>query len=174
MFDIFVLVLLGIGAFRGFKKGLLIEIIGIVAFIIAIVASFKLLHVGIDFLIHRFGSFSHLIPYIAFIMIFLLVLVGISLLGRMVKKILDYTLLGSIDNFAGGVVGILKMAIAISILLWLTQTVGFTLPESIRQNSKLYEIISPLGPKVVSIIGSLIPYSGDLIDSIRDLIQPTN
>lgn len=163
-----------IGAYRGFKKGLFIEIIGIAAFIIAIIGSFKLLHAGIDFLGRQFGEFTHLIPYIAFVLLFIGILLVINLLGNAVKKALDLTLLGSLDNFAGAIVGILKWGIAISIFLWLTHTVGFQIPENTQEGSLLYPFIEPLGPKTIKVISSAIPYMGDLIESIRDLIKPAS
>ncbi len=170
--DLVILIFLLIGAYRGFKKGLFIEIVGIAAFILAIIGSFKLLHVGIDFLASQFGSFSHLFPYIAFVLLFIGILLLINLLGKAVKKMMDLTLLGSMDNFAGAIVGILKWGIAISIFLWLTDTVGFKIPETSQQGSMLYGYIAPLGPKTIEIISSIIPFMGDLIDSIRDLIKP--
>ena len=166
------LIALLIGAYRGFRKGLLIEVVGIAALIIAVIGGFKLLHVGMAFLSTHFGNFSHLVPYIAFILIFVAILVLINLLGRTVKKALDLTLLGSLDNFAGALLGVLKWAIAISIFLWLTHTVGFHIPEETRHASLIYPLIEPLGPKTIQIISSFIPFTGDLIEAIRNLIEP--
>lgn len=170
--DLILLIALLIGAYRGFRKGLFIEVVGIAALIIAVVGGFKLLHVGIKFLSSHFGGFSHLIPYIAFILIFIAILVLINLLGSTVKRALDLTLLGSLDNFAGALLGILKWAIAISIFLWLTNTVGFRIPEETRHASLIYPLIEPLGPKTIQVISSWLPFTGDLIDAIRDLIEP--
>ena len=170
--DLILLIALLIGAYRGFRKGLFIEVVGIAALIIAVIGGFKLLHVGIEFLSSHFGGFSHLIPYIAFILIFIAILVLINLLGSTVKRVLDLTLLGSLDNFAGALLGVLKWAIAISIFLWLTHTVGFRIPEETRHASLIYPLIEPLGPKTIQVISSWLPFTGDLIDAIRDLIEP--
>ena len=170
--DVILLIILLIGAFRGFQKGLFIEVIGIAALVIAVIGGFKLLHTGIAFLNTHFGNFSHLVPYIAFILIFLIILVLINLLGRTIKKALDLTLLGSLDNFAGALLGVLKWGIAVSILLWLTHLVGFRIPEETQQASFIYPYIEPLGPKTIAVISSFIPFTGDLIAAIKDLIEP--
>ena len=170
--DVILLIALLIGAFRGFQKGLLIEIVGIAALVLAVVGGFKLLHEGIAFLNAYFGNLSHLIPYIAFILIFIVILVLITMLGRTIKRALDLTLLGSLDNLAGAILGVFKWAIAISIFLWLTQMVGFRLPEETRQTSLIYPFIEPLGPKTIEVISSFIPYTSDLLQTIRELIEP--
>ena len=170
--DLILLIVLLIGAYRGFQKGLLIEVVGIAALVIAVVAGFKLLHAGIDLLHAHFGNFSHLVPFIAFILIFLIILVLINLLGSAVKKVLDLTLLGSLDNLAGALLGVLKWAIAMSIFLWLTHMVGFRIPEATRQASLIYPLIEPLGPVAIKFISSLIPFTGDLVEAINNLIEP--
>ena len=170
--DLILLIALLIGGYRGFSKGLFIEVVGIAALVIAIIAGFKLLHVGIQFLSSHFGSFSHMVPYISFILIFVAILVLINLLGRVVKQALDLTLLGSLDNFAGALLGVLKWAIAISIFLWLTHMVGFRIPEETRHGSLIYPLIEPLGPKTIELVSSYLPFTHDLIDAIRDLVEP--
>ncbi len=172
--DLILLIALLIGAYRGFKKGLFIEVVGILALVLAVTGGFRLLHTGIEFLNSHFGNFSHLVPYIAFILIFIAILVLVNLLGRFVKKVLDLTLLGSLDNFAGALLGVLKWAIAISIFLWLTQTVGFHIPEETRHASLIYPLIEPLGPKTIEWISSFLPFTGDLVDAIKDLIKPSS
>ena len=170
--DLILLMALLIGAYRGFRKGLFIEVVGIAALIIAVIGGFKLLHVGIRFLNSQFGDFSHLIPYVAFILIFVAILVLVNLLGKAIKGAIDLTLLGSLDNFAGAILGAFKWAIALSLLLWLTHTVGFRIPEETRHASQIYPLIEPLGPKTIQVISSFIPYTGDLIQAIKDLIEP--
>lgn len=169
--DIVLLVFLVLGAYRGFKKGLFTEIIGLLAFILAIVGSFKLLHVGLTFLENQFGSFGRIGPYIAFVLIFIAVLGLVNFIGRFVKKAMDLTLLGSLDNFAGAALGVLKWAIVVSIFIWLTNTVGFLLPEETRQSSFFYPILEPLGPKVIDLVSVLIPYGKDLIASIKEMLH---
>ncbi len=169
--DIVLLVFLVLGAYRGFKKGLFTEIIGFLAFLLAIVGAFKLLQVGLAFLENQFGNFGRIGPYIAFVIIFVVVLWLVNLLGRFVKKAMDLTLLGSVDNFAGAALGVLKWAIVVSMFIWVTDTVGFLLPEETRQSSFFYPILAPLGPKVIDLVSVLIPYGKDLIHAIKEMFQ---
>ncbi|MDN5201554.1 CvpA family protein [Fulvivirgaceae bacterium BMA10] len=172
--DIIFLVVLGFGAYRGYKKGLLLELIGFLALVIAIVGAFKLLHVGIAFLENHFNGFSHILPFIAFILLFVGIIILINILGRAIKKILDLTLLGSVDNLFGAILGILKWSFGVSLFLWLITKAGFGLPEHLTENTFLYPIIEPIGPQVIDFVASIVPYSEELIDSIKEMIQPNS
>ncbi len=46
--------------------------------------------------------------FLAFLLIFIVVVVGVSVLGRIISKLIHVTLLGSIDRLLGGLLGFLK------------------------------------------------------------------
>lgn len=169
--DIILLVPLVYGAYQGFRKGFLLEVIAILAFILAIVGGFKLLHIGMDLLNDNFNISGKLLPYIAFVVIFLAIILGINLLGKALKKIIDLTLLGTVDNLAGLVVSVLKWAFGLSIILWLTDSFGVALPEGWTEDALLYPIILPLAPRVVELLSGFMPFAHDLFDMIKELLQ---
>jgi membrane protein required for colicin V production len=159
--DIVILVLLAIGAFRGFRKGFLLEIAGILALLLGIIGAIKLLKEGMEFLSEHFEISSQILPYVAFLALFLLILLGVSLIGRLFKKMIDLTPLGTLDNFAGAIVGILKWALGISFLLWATVTFGFEFFKE-EEQSPLYNYIARLAPWIVEKVQSIAPTLKDL------------
>lgn len=159
------------GAYQGFKKGFLLEVIAILAFVLAIVGGFKLLHIGMDMLNDNFNISGKLLPYIAFVIIFLAIILGINLLGKALKKIIDLTLLGTVDNLAGLIVSVFKWAFGLSIILWLTDSFGVALPEKWAEDALLYPLILPLAPKVVDLLSGFMPFAHDLFDMIKELLQ---
>jgi membrane protein required for colicin V production len=171
--DIIITVFLLFGAYHGFKKGFLLEIISLLAFVLAIIGGFKLLHTGMELLDRHFDINGNLLPFVAFIAIFILIVVGMNLLGKLLKKVLDLTLLGSVDNIAGLILGALKWAFGISILLWLTSYVGLLLPEKYVDGSLLYGYVEPIAPITVDYISTIFPMANDLFDSIENLIVPS-
>ena len=64
--DLLILFPLLIGAYTGYKRGLLLEIVAILAFVIAVVLGFKLLDYGLDFLSPYVGGSNRFLPYFAF------------------------------------------------------------------------------------------------------------
>lgn len=171
--DIVFLVFLLIGAYMGFKKGLLLEIITFFGLIIGIIAAFKLLNIGIEFLQETWGWESVLLPYLAFILIFLLVFFGIHILGKTLKKILDFTLLGNADNLAGALLGISKMAFGISLLLWLTRAASIEFPDNVTSGSVLFDPLVDFAPTMVYWITQVIPFK-DIFPSIQGILSGSN
>jgi membrane protein required for colicin V production len=167
--DIFLLLLLLIGAWNGYKKGVLLQILSFFALIIAIISAFKLLHTGIEYLAPHFEG-SSIVPFLAFILIFLLVFFLVYLLSRLLKKIVSYTLLGRFDQYAGALLGICEMAFGISLLIWLCHHSEVDLPKSYTVGALLYPELIGFAPKVVSWVSYVIPFQ-DIFPSIKKTLQ---
>jgi membrane protein required for colicin V production len=147
------------------------ELIGIIALVLAILGAFKLLHTGIQFLNQYIPQYSNFIPFIAFIGIFIGILILVNIMGRLTKKFLDLTILGVFDNFAGAVIGIFKWAFLISIVLWLSLQVNLEIPDHLTDNSLLYPYIVDFAPTVGDYISAIFPFASDLFESIKDLFN---
>lgn len=169
--DLILIIILLIGAYSGYKRGLIMGLIGIIALVVALLGAFKLLHSGIEFLNQYIPQYSNFIPFIAFIGIFIGILILINILGRIIKKFLDLTVLGVFDNFAGALIGIFKWAFLVSIVLWLSLQVSIEIPEHLTENSLLYPYILELAPTVGDYISSILPFTSDLFESIKDLLN---
>lgn len=169
--DIILLVPLIFGAVMGFRKGLLLEIVGILAFVLGIVGGFKLMELGMTYLDDYFEDFDHLLPFISFLVIFLAILLLVNLVGKAVKKVVDMTLLGGVDKFAGAIVGLAKWAIGLSLVLWLTQNFGIVLPGQ-DEDLVLYPYLAELGPNLIRSMSVVLPFAEEMIESIKELISP--
>jgi membrane protein required for colicin V production len=167
--DIILILILLFGAYRGYQKGLLLEILTFLAFIIAIISAFHLLHSGVQWLSDYFSE-TKLLPYISFILIFLLVFTGIFFLSRVLKKIIDYTLLGSFDKYAGALLGTCQIAFAVSMVLWLSHNAHMDLPRSYTNGTFLYPNLVAFAPKIVSWVSYVIPFQ-DIFPAVKRTIQ---
>lgn len=159
------------GAVMGFRKGLLLEIVGILAFVLGIIGGFKLMELGMTYLDDYFEDFDHLLPFISFLIIFLAILLLVNLVGKAVKKMVDMTLLGGVDKFAGAIVGLAKWAIGLSLVLWLTQNFGIVLPGQ-DEDLVLYPYLAELGPNLIKSMSVILPFAEEMIESIKELISP--
>jgi membrane protein required for colicin V production len=169
--DLIVLIPIAFGAYRGFTKGLLMELVTLLALILATIISFKFLHQGIELITPYIGKNESIIPLVAFLLIFVIVVVGITLLGKTFKTILEMTILGSFDKIAGAIVGALKWAYGFSIILWLMESAGVGMPDDLVASSVVYPYFVAYGPKLIEIVSYLIPYFKELIASIKELIH---
>ena len=169
--DIILLIPLIFGAVMGFRKGLLLEIVGILAFVLAIVGGFKLMERGMSYLSGYFDDFGHLLPFISFIFIFVAIILLVNIFGKLLKKMIDMTLLGGFDKFAGAVVGIIKWAIGLSIILWLTFHFGVELPGQ-HEALVLYPFLARLGPNLIASLNTVLPFAQEMLESVKALISP--
>ena len=71
---------------------------------------------------------------------------------------MDKTFLGRVDAAAGGLLGVLKYAFTISILLWLVDSFKIRLPESWVSDSVLYPIVAQVAPTLASVFGDFLPF----------------
>ncbi|MFL5731387.1 MAG: CvpA family protein [Cytophagaceae bacterium] len=167
--DILLLVLLLIGAWNGYKKGLLVQILSFLALIVAIISAFKLLHWGIEYLSPHFEG-SNIVPFITFTLLFFLVFFLIYLLSRALKKVINYTLLGTFDNYAGALLGVCEAAFGLSLLLWLFRNSGTGIPASYTTGTFLYPELLNFAPNVVSWASYIIPFQ-DIFPSIKKTLR---
>lgn len=168
--DILLILILAFGAYKGYQSGLLIQIITFVAFIIAVVAAFNLGQLGIIKLKEWFNMHESILPVISFILIFLGVLILIILLGKFLTSVLHQTLLGSIDQYAGAFVGILKTAFGLGCILWLLEKSGLKIPESYTDESFIYNWLTEYSPNVINVLGKIIPFQ-DIMKKVEEVIH---
>lgn len=169
--DIILLLPLLYGAFKGFQKGFILEVISILAFILALIGGFKLLHWGMALLDQHFDISGDLLPYVAFMVIFIGIIILVNLLGNMIKKVVDMTLLGPVDKLAGALLSVVKWAFGISVLLWLTASFGITFPEDWTADSILYTKMLNFSVYLVEKLSFIVPFAQDLFETIKELLQ---
>ena len=130
--DIIILILLGLAVGMGFKKGLVQEIVGIVALIVSFFLALKLHPAAANGLVKMFKEIPpHLAPTIGFAVMFLAAFGAITLAGWLLSKLIKASPLDLADKLGGMVIGLLKGAVVISILLLLLTFLP--LPKDVNQ-----------------------------------------
>ena len=147
---------------------MLLEIIGILAFLIALVVGFKLLHWVMQFLNEQDLIHESLLPYIAFLLLFAGIVIGINLLGKALKKVLDMTFFGTFDNLAGAIIGLFKWALGISVLIWLLSSLEVQLPPDSLTGSRVYPLLQPFAPKVFNTLGEVLPTAESFLQQVQN------
>jgi len=168
--DLVILAILIFGAISGFRKGFVMEVISLLALIFAIFIGFKLLHEGINFLRDQFDLSGNFLPYLSFILLFIGTILLMNLVGKGLKSVLNMTLLGGVDNIAGGIFGLLKWSFGISALLWIFNYFQINPLENYVDSAVVYPIILSVAPTVVSVIAGILPISDDFFRSTEKLV----
>ncbi len=175
LLDLLVLIPLLYGGVSGYKKGLLIEIIGIAAFFAAMVIGFKFLGLSMEILSPYITAelARRILPFIGFAAIYFPTVFLINQFGYFLRKSLRYTLLGTFDNVAGASVGTFTWVFGTSVFFWLLNTMGVRIPEHRTDDTYLYPLIAPIAPKVISAAMDWYPRGSQLIlDWKKEYLEP--
>ncbi len=165
------IILFVVGAYNGFKKGLIIELIAIVAFILAIIGGFKLLHIGMEYISRVWDGFGSFLPFVAFLVIFVLIIILVNMAGSSLKKIIDWTPLGVVDNFAGALLGVIKWALGISIVFWVLSVLHLDFGSHVIENSKILPVANKMLTSIGNFIFTIFPSFEDFINTLKDLFE---
>lgn len=160
--DIALILIFLMGAIGGYRKGFLSELFSLLAIILGILAGFKLMGVAMLMLGKHYSIDEKVLPYVAFAVVFMIVMIIVSLLGKLLKSSLEKTVLGNVDQVAGGVLGFAKTVFMVSVLLWISSSLEFNIPERWSEDSWLYPFTAKLAPTVTSWIAEVFPVFSDL------------
>ena len=171
--DIIILIVLGLGAYKGFTNGFIVELFSLLAFFIGLFLALQLtLPVSMRF----FGDSNYFgfLSILVFIGLFVLLSFSIKAGAKLLKKAIDITPFGTLDNIAGAISGLFKIALVSSIVIWVCSSVGIDFQNSYARESIFFPYIVAIGPSVFEVIGSVIPMINDLIDSMDDMAKTKN
>lgn len=145
--DLILIVFLAWGMFRGFKRGLIIELCTLMALILGVFGAYYFGSEASEFLQKEFNTDKRVSLALAFALLFIGIVIGVHFLGRTLEKLIKLVALGLVNKLAGLLFGASKFAIILSAILFLIASFSFTkdlIPEKWKNDSLLYEPISSI------------------------------
>lgn len=137
-FDIFFIVVLIAGAWKGWSNGLLKEALGLVGVFVGLYVAYLLYEqVGYQLAPH-IGCSPTVGGIIAFALIWIGVPILLGILGSLLTKLLEWAGLDSVNSLGGAIVSIIKFAIILGALCNVLSITHLVKEES-QQNSILFE-----------------------------------
>jgi membrane protein required for colicin V production len=168
--DYFILFPLIYGALEGYRKGFVLMVVGFLALILGVIGAFKLLQLGVDFLLNFFPQMPKILPLLSFILIFCLIIIAVYSLGILLKKTLEFTVFaGVLDKIVGGIVGLVQWSFTISVLLWFIKQSRLIIPVEYTKDAIIFNFLVQLAPKIIGWFQFLLPFSQDLFKLIRNI-----
>ncbi|NVK51862.1 MAG: CvpA family protein [Flavobacteriaceae bacterium] len=173
VFDVIIAIFLLFGLVRGLMKGLFIEVASLVALIGGIWGAIHFSYFIGDFLKESVSWGEKQISLAAFAITFVLIVVVVSLLGKFLTKLADLAALGTLNQILGGVFGLLKVALVLSIIFVFFQKLNTSitfLNKQTLEESILYKPVKSIAP---TIFPSIIKDDGeeDAIDKILEKVK---
>jgi len=100
-FDIIIIIPLLWGAFKGFKKGLIIEIASLIALFLGIWGGVKFSSVSGKYLSEMFDISEKIMPLISFAITFIVIVIAVYALAKLLQKFIKMIALGTMNKIAG-------------------------------------------------------------------------
>jgi membrane protein required for colicin V production len=157
--DIFIVCLTALGFYRGYSKGLIIELTSILALILGAYGSLKFSGLTFDFINNTFPNQlesleDSYIKIFSFAFTFIIILVSISITGKALTKIAKILFLGFLNKLFGGLFGVIKYLLIVSFCFVFFENINseFSFIENeIIESTFLYRPILNLGDQLLSL-----------------------
>jgi membrane protein required for colicin V production len=169
LIDIVLLILFAWFAFQGFRKGFVIELASLIALILGIYTAIYFSGYAADFLVNSLDMDHDYVPITSFVITFIIVVLIVYVLGRILEKFVNMIALGFLNKLAGGVFGVLKAALFISVFILILNHyhINFISPEK-KDNSLLFEHVEEIAPYIWNRLDEL---GDDKIEKFRDNVD---
>lgn len=172
--DILLLVPILIGAWKGFRNGLIIELFTLLALLVGIYAAIHFSDYAATLLDNNTGYSGEYAPIIAFILTFLAVGAMVFFLGKALEKVVSIVQLSAINKFAGIVFGVIKMMFVSSIIVIILDSIdqhNNFISKELKESSILYEPLKKVSTTTMPALKeSKLFKEKNLLDQIIDQI----
>ena len=153
VFDIVIGALLLFGFYRGFSKGLFIELASLAALIVGVWGAIQFSWFAGGFLKESVDWEEQYISIVAFAITFIIIVIAISWIGKVLTNFADLIALGFLNKVLGGIFSVLKYSLILSIILIIFDKLNKNIPfvtDEKTEDSILYEHVRDLAPMLFS------------------------
>jgi len=170
LIDIIFIILLLLAIFRGYRKGLIVALFSIIAFIVGLAAALKLSATVAGYLQNNIDISAKWLPFISFIVVFLVVAALVNLGAKVIEKSFEMALLGWINRIGGILLFIILYMIIFSVFLFYAEKIHL-FGDATIQSSKVFPYVKPWGPKVIDGFGKILPIFKDMFTQLGDYFE---
>lgn len=167
--DIILGIFLVIGLVQGLKNGFFKEFASLAGLVLGVVGAIYFSHIVSGFL----GSFTNwdeqILNLVSFVITFIMIVMIISFIAKILTKTADMVALGLVNKIMGALMGILKTAFFLSVLLLFINSIENKISfmdEEKKEASILYKPVASLAPMVLP---KLIKELNEYVNGEEDL-----
>ncbi|MBI3500356.1 MAG: CvpA family protein [Bacteroidetes bacterium] len=150
--DIILIIPLLWGLYKGFSKGLIIEVASLAAFVLAVWGGIKFSDFLSEWMKNSFDWTSKYLPVISFAIIFIGILILVFSTAKLLERFVKAAALGFANKLAGGIFGMLKFGLILSVLIFVLNAIEKNvqlIPSETKHASLLYEPVGKIAPLII-------------------------
>ena len=163
--DIIILILIGVGVIQGLMKGSMKELASVVGFVAGLLLARALFGTVAEQLAPALGTSITIAQILSFILIWVAVPIGCSLVASVLTKALEVVHLGWLNRLAGAMLGAVKMMLLAGIGIYVLEYID---PKS-EMVSKTTKKASVLYTPMKELVDQCLPVVKDVTDDIKEV-----
>ena len=168
--DIIVIALLALAIFKGFRNGLIVAVFSFLAFVIGLAAALKLSAVVAEYLGNSTNISQRWLPVLAFAIVFFIVVLLVKLGAKAIESAMKMVMLGWLNKIGGILFYALLYIFILSVVLFYALQLNIIKPETAAASST-YKYIEPLAPKVMSVLGEVLPFLKNVFADLENFFE---
>ena len=170
IFDILFVIFVGGGFWWGYQKGIIYSVFSLAAYFIGIIAALKFSYIAVKFLQTSLSLGPKALAVIAFILMFLLIVLLVRGVAWALEEILKSFSLNLVNQLIGGVIFSLISVYILCVMIWLLNRWN-VFPDHQKMTSHVYPYIANLGPTIVEYSGKIVPMFKTAFHDLDELIR---
>lgn len=151
-FDILISVLLLIAFINGYRRGLIMQLVGLATIVLAAIFGGKLAATILPELNRLINLAPDVARVLSFVLAFALIAVGISLIGRLLERFINVVFLSFINRIIGAIVAVGTMMVFLSVLLNLVLMLDqkdTLISREVKEDSFFFHRVEAVVPAIV-------------------------
>jgi membrane protein required for colicin V production len=125
LFDMIFGALLAFSLYKGIKNGLFVEVASFISLLLGIYIAIKFSYFMKELIMKHVSWNPNTIQITAFILTFILVVIGVYFLAKILTGIADFAFLGWLNKLGGGFFRVLKTILIMSVFIALFEKINF-------------------------------------------------
>ena len=167
LIDIVFLLFMVIAVCKGLRQGLIIAVFSGMAFVVGLAAAIKLSTTVASWLKDSMNVTVRWLPVLAFIGVFLGVVLLVRWGGRLAEATIDMAMMGWLNKLAGILLYAILYTIVFSVLLFYAVQVNIISAHTLS-SSVVYPVIRPWGRVVIDGFARLLPFFKGMFTQLED------
>ncbi len=167
MIDIIALILLVFAIWKGVRKGFIVAAFSFIAVFAGIAAAMKFSIVASKWLTENTNISAQLIPFLAFIAVMIILGLLVKWAAAIIQKFVELAMMGWLNRLGGIVFFVFLYGLLFSIVLFYLSQTSIIKPETLSHSTS-YQLLAPVGPAAVDLIGNIIPFFKDMFEELKE------
>ena len=162
--DIIIAIILLLFGFKGFRKGLIIEVVTLVAFVVGIWGAMHFSDFTADHLKDVMEIDPKFLNTVAFVLTFVLLVILVNIIGWLLTKAVKAMNLGFFNRLGGAIIGLAKGLLLCSTFVLVINNLQWfgVVKEEVRKESLLYPYVEKTVPYLYKGFDLVKGYAKDL------------